>query len=51
MHRESLRLGKVGLAPIMEEVKKLSRETLPALGQELREAGAPWIEGLEWPDK
>lgn len=50
LHQESLRLGEAGLAPIMEAVKKLTSKTLPALEQELREAGAPWIEGQDWPE-
>jgi photosystem II stability/assembly factor-like uncharacterized protein len=49
MHRESLKLGRSELDPIKTGVKKLTEEMLPLLEQELSEAGAPWIEGQEWP--
>jgi len=50
LHRESLNLGRSELDPIKKSVKKLTEESLPALERELKEAGAPWIEGQGWPE-
>jgi hypothetical protein len=50
LHRESLSLGKAQLDPIMQKVKELTEESLPAMRQDLIQAGAPWMEGQGWPD-
>jgi hypothetical protein len=50
LHRESLKLGRSELEPLMEGVRKLTQETLPEVEQELSAAGAPWIEGEGWPE-
>ena len=33
------------LEPIQSNLKELTEKTLPELEQDLKEAGAPWIEG------
>jgi hypothetical protein len=45
MHRQSLALGKQELEPIKAYLERLTGEVIPKLEGELREAGAPWIEG------
>jgi hypothetical protein len=45
MHRQSLELGKQELEPIKAYLSRISSEIIPKLEGELREAGAPWIEG------
>lgn len=45
MHRQSLELGKQELEPIKAYLERLTVEVIPKLEDELREAGAPWIEG------
>ena len=45
MHRQSLELGKQELDPIKAYLERLTGEVIPGLEQELREAGAPLIEG------
>ncbi|WP_116125505.1 VPS10 domain-containing protein [Lewinella sp. IMCC34183] len=44
-HRRSLDIAAGQLADLMPEIERLRDETLPALRQELREAGAPYILG------
>jgi photosystem II stability/assembly factor-like uncharacterized protein len=45
LHKESLELGRQELEPIKVYLKRLRDEIIPKLEAELREAGAPWIEG------
>jgi len=45
MHRQSLELGKQELEPIRAYLERLTGEVIPKLEEELRQAGAPWIEG------
>jgi photosystem II stability/assembly factor-like uncharacterized protein len=45
MHRQSLELGKQELEPIKAYLERLTIEVIPQLEDELREAGAPLIEG------
>lgn len=45
LHKESLVLCKKELNPIIVGVKELTEETIPNLEQELKNAGAPYIEG------
>ena len=45
LHRESLALCIKEVEPIKTGVEELTKETLPQLERELKEAGAPWIEG------
>jgi photosystem II stability/assembly factor-like uncharacterized protein len=45
MHRQSLETGKSELAKIKEELAAIMEVVLPQLEKDLKEAGAPWIEG------
>jgi len=45
MHRESLVLAREELEPIKAYLERITGDLLPKLEAELREAGAPWIEG------
>ena len=45
LHRQSLELGKQELEPIKAYLERLTAEVIPQLEEELREAGAPLIEG------
>jgi len=45
MHRQSLGFGKQELEPIKAYLGRLTDEVIPQLEEELREAGAPLIEG------
>ena len=45
MHQQSLEAGKSELAKIKQELAEIIEVTLPQLEKELKEAGAPWIEG------
>ncbi len=45
MHRQSLETANSELAKIKNELAEFVNEILPQLEKELREAGAPWIEG------
>jgi photosystem II stability/assembly factor-like uncharacterized protein len=47
MQRESLERGMAELKPIQMELARLLESDLPAIGKALKEAGAPWIEGME----
>ncbi len=47
LHRENLELGLKELQPVKDELDVLFEEVIPALEQDLREAGAPWIEGQQ----
>ena len=44
-HRQSLRIAADQLADLMPRIERMRDETIPALQQELREAGAPYIIG------
>jgi photosystem II stability/assembly factor-like uncharacterized protein len=44
-HRESLEIGKKELAEIKLQLAPLVYTVLPGLERDLKEAGAPWIEG------
>ena len=45
MHRQSLEMGMQELEPIKAYLERLTDDVIPKLQAELREAGAPWIEG------
>jgi hypothetical protein len=45
LHKQSLETGKSELAKIKQPLSEISEITLPRLEKELKEAGAPWIEG------
>ena len=45
MHRESVAIGQEQLQEIKAQLAVLMAETLPALEEDLMDAGAPWIEG------
>ena len=45
LHKKSLELGMKELEPIKSSLKELTEVTLPELERDLREAGAPPIEG------
>jgi len=45
LHKKSLEIGKRELVPLREKLGKLTGQVLPQLEEELRQAGAPWIEG------
>jgi len=45
MHKQSLETGKSELAKIKQNLAEIIEVTLPQLEKELKEAGAPWIEG------
>jgi hypothetical protein len=45
MHKQSLEAGKSELAKIKQDLAEIVEVTLPQLEKELKEAGAPWIEG------
>jgi hypothetical protein len=45
LHKESLELGKQEMEPIKAYLERITQEIIPKLEGELREAGAPWIEG------
>ncbi len=47
MHRQSLNTGKQELEPIKVYLDRLIQEIIPQLERDLREAGAPWIEGQD----
>jgi hypothetical protein len=44
LHRESLAMGREQLEPLKERLDILTGEKLPALAEELRQAGAPIID-------
>jgi len=44
-HRESVEIGKKELASFKQELTIIIEEVLPGLETQLKEAGAPWIEG------
>lgn len=46
LHRESLDKGMAELKPVQAELIRLLESELPGLENELRGAGAPWIEGI-----
>jgi hypothetical protein len=45
MHKQSLETGKSELAKLKQSLAEIIEVTLPQLEKELKEAGAPWIEG------
>jgi hypothetical protein len=45
MHQQSMEIGKSDLAIIKESLVEIIEVGLPQLENELKEAGAPWIEG------
>lgn len=45
MHKQALETGKLQLAQIKEDLVQLIDEVFPQLEKDLKEAGAPWIEG------
>jgi hypothetical protein len=45
MHKQTLEAGKSELAKIKQSLAEIVEVTLPRLEKELKEAGAPWIEG------
>jgi hypothetical protein len=45
MHKQSLEAGKSELAKIKQVLTEIVDLTLPQLENQLKEAGAPWIEG------
>lgn len=47
MQRETLEKGVAELKPIQAELSRLVESELPAIETELKEAGAPWIEGQD----
>jgi hypothetical protein len=53
MHKENLGIAQTELAGIESALQRISEEAIPQLEKELRDAGAPWIEGpaLPGPDK
>jgi len=49
MHQASLDLAKKEISSIEGEVLSLKKDKIPAMEKALREAGAPWIEGMPLP--
>lgn len=49
MHTESLGIAQSELVGIESRLQRISEETIPQLEKELRDAGAPWIEGPALP--
>ncbi|MCK5136944.1 MAG: hypothetical protein KAR19_14250 [Bacteroidales bacterium] len=47
LHMESLILGRKELEPIRDGLMEVMEAVLPQLERDLKEAGAPWIEGQE----
>ena len=45
MHKEGIKLGVKKLALIKSELSDISKKSLPEIEKELKQAGAPWIEG------
>jgi hypothetical protein len=45
LHKHSLEAGKAELEKIKQSLSDMVDEILPRLEQELKQAGAPWIEG------
>ena len=44
-HKQSLEIGKSGLTEIKKQLTEIIDVVLPQLEKDLKEAGAPWIEG------
>ena len=49
VHQENLDIAQAELGDIESELQRISEETIPQLEKELRDAGAPWIEGPALP--
>ncbi len=49
VHRRSLEIAEQEFAGIQQRLKTLSEQSIPALEQELRDAGAPWTPGSPLP--
>jgi len=49
-HEKSLTIIRSSLGDIKSKLEKIRNEDIPAIGKELLDAGAPWIEGQEIPD-
>jgi hypothetical protein len=45
MHKQSLEISKSGLAEVKAKLAEIVDVTLPQLEKDLKDAGAPWIEG------
>ncbi|NNC84220.1 MAG: glycosyl hydrolase [Flavobacteriales bacterium] len=48
-HRESLTMAQEELGEIRSSTQELLDETLPGLEKEVRDTGAPWVEGMSAP--
>lgn len=49
-HRNSLQIAQKEVGGMLSRLKEISGQEIPALYKKLKEAGAPWIEGMPLPE-